>query len=243
VIDAANTATPKTYWISTDHLDRPVLMTDSARAIVWRAEYRPFGEVISLTGPAATDANLGNQRFPGQWFQLETGLAYNWHRHYDASLGRYTQVDPMNTETPDVGTIGGVLAEMSMATAKGVMGLAVSLPDNAPAISGQADWLKASSTLFEGLSSNISVSRNDSVSLKSIQVLPDGPNRYSYVNSGVTSFLDRSGLHKDDNWFGFPRKFWNWYHKCIKRTGDDDLDYAGACYWHGEWCKLGKPEP
>jgi RHS repeat-associated protein len=101
VIDQANTATPKTYWISTDHLDRPVLMTDATRAIVWRAEYRPFGEVISLTGPAATDANLGTQRFPGQWFQLETGLAYNWHRHYDASLGRYTQVDP-------IGLAGGV---------------------------------------------------------------------------------------------------------------------------------------
>jgi RHS repeat-associated protein len=94
VIDAANTASPKIYWIATDHLDRPVLMTDTTRTIVWRAAYKPFGEVISLTGPAATDANLGTQRFPGQWFQLETGLAYNWHRHYDASLGRYTQVDP-----------------------------------------------------------------------------------------------------------------------------------------------------
>jgi RHS repeat-associated protein len=98
VIDAANTATPKTYWISTDHLDRPVIMTDSTRAIVWRAEYRPFGEVISLSGPAATDANFGTQRFPGQWFQLETGLAYNWHRHYDASLGKYTQVDPLGLD-------------------------------------------------------------------------------------------------------------------------------------------------
>ena len=29
--------------------------------------------------------------FPGQWFQLEAGLAYNWHRHYDATLGQYTQ--------------------------------------------------------------------------------------------------------------------------------------------------------
>jgi RHS repeat-associated protein len=34
-------------------------------------------------------------RFPGQWFQLETGLAYNWHRHYDPSLGRYIQPDPI----------------------------------------------------------------------------------------------------------------------------------------------------
>jgi RHS repeat-associated protein len=32
-------------------------------------------------------------RFPGQWFQIETGLAYNWHRHYDPTTGRYTQPD------------------------------------------------------------------------------------------------------------------------------------------------------
>ncbi|MCC2100630.1 MAG: RHS repeat-associated core domain-containing protein, partial [Hyphomicrobiales bacterium] len=32
---------------------------------------------------------------PGQWFQLESGLAYNWHRHYDATLGRYVQPDPL----------------------------------------------------------------------------------------------------------------------------------------------------
>jgi hypothetical protein len=24
----------------------------------------------------------------GQWFQLESGLHYNWHRHYEPSLGR-----------------------------------------------------------------------------------------------------------------------------------------------------------
>ena len=43
-----------------------------------------------MTGSAAL--NLG---FPGQWFQLETGLHYNWHRHYDPTKGRYIQADPL----------------------------------------------------------------------------------------------------------------------------------------------------
>ncbi|MEJ2625075.1 MAG: RHS repeat-associated core domain-containing protein [Pseudolabrys sp.] len=34
-------------------------------------------------------------RFPGQYFQLESGLAYNRYRHYDPTLGRYTQPDPL----------------------------------------------------------------------------------------------------------------------------------------------------
>jgi RHS repeat-associated protein len=61
---------------------------------VWEAVYRPFGEVVSITGSAAL-----NLRFPGQYFLIENGLAYNWHRHYDASLGRYTQPDPLGVRT------------------------------------------------------------------------------------------------------------------------------------------------
>jgi RHS repeat-associated protein len=200
VIDQANTATPKTYWISTDHLDRPVLMTDATRAIVWRAEYRPFGEVISLAGPAATDANLGTQRFPGQWFQLETGLAYNWHRHYDASLGRYTQVDPMNTETPDVPVIGGLLAEMSMAKAKGVMGLAVSLPETAPSISDQADWMRGTAMMTE----RSAIGPLSGQATVAAPVLPDGPSRYSYAKQSPAILTDRSGLLTPINYSPIP---------------------------------------
>jgi RHS repeat-associated protein len=83
-----DTAGPIRYHVHVDHLDRPVMMTNVYKAIVWRAVYKPFGEVHSITGPAAID-----YRFPGQWFMLETGLHYNWRRWYDASLGRYTQPD------------------------------------------------------------------------------------------------------------------------------------------------------
>ncbi|MEZ0168625.1 RHS repeat-associated core domain-containing protein [Microvirga sp. TS319] len=46
---------------------------------------------LEITGPASFDL-----RFPGQWFRLETGLAYNGHRHYDPSTGRYITPDPLD---------------------------------------------------------------------------------------------------------------------------------------------------
>ena len=34
-------------------------------------------------------------RFPGQWFQSESGLHQNWMRDYDPTTGRYLQADPL----------------------------------------------------------------------------------------------------------------------------------------------------
>ncbi len=53
-------------------------------------KWQPFGQPHSITGTLTE-----NRRFPGQWFQLEAGLHYNWHRHYDPTIGRYTQADPL----------------------------------------------------------------------------------------------------------------------------------------------------
>ncbi len=78
------------YQVHTDHLGRPTRMTDAARATVWQASWKPWGEIENISGTI-----LNNLRFPGQYFQIETGLAYNHHRHYDAVTGRYTQPDPL----------------------------------------------------------------------------------------------------------------------------------------------------
>ncbi len=57
---------------------------------MWQDTYKPWGEVQSISG-----TRTNNLRFPGQYFQIETNLAYNWHRHYDPTTGRYTQPDPL----------------------------------------------------------------------------------------------------------------------------------------------------
>jgi RHS repeat-associated protein len=84
------TTTPVLLMVHTDHLGRPIIMTDATKATVWQASYKPWGEPLSISGTKAL-----NLRFPGQYFQIETNLAYNWHRHYDTTTGRYTQPDPL----------------------------------------------------------------------------------------------------------------------------------------------------
>ena len=89
VVDAVNTVSPTLWYVHVDHLNRPIRMTDGTNASVWNAVWMVWGAPHAITGTAALNA-----RFPGQWFQVESGLHYNWHRHYDPSLGRYTQPDP-----------------------------------------------------------------------------------------------------------------------------------------------------
>jgi RHS repeat-associated protein len=89
VVDDVAT-TPVLLMVHTDHLGRPIIMTDATKATVWAASYKPWGEPVSISGTRAL-----NLRFPGQYFQIETNLAYNWHRHYDTTTGRYTQPDPL----------------------------------------------------------------------------------------------------------------------------------------------------
>jgi RHS repeat-associated protein len=64
--------------------------------VVWKASYSPFGKAsITTQGPTF------NLRFPGQYYDAETGLHYNWRRYYDPNTGRYISSDP-------IGLAGGI---------------------------------------------------------------------------------------------------------------------------------------
>jgi RHS repeat-associated protein len=95
-----------TFYVHVDHLDRPIMVTNAAKASVWQAIWTPFGAPYSITGSLTYNA-----RFPGQWLQSESGLNWNWNRHYDPSTGRYVQPDPFSTEMRDQ-TQAGVLSGM-----------------------------------------------------------------------------------------------------------------------------------
>ena len=65
-------------------------MTNAAGAIVWKADYDPFGKASVRV---YTIEN--NLRLPGQYYDRETGLHYNYFRDYDPGSGRYIEADPI----------------------------------------------------------------------------------------------------------------------------------------------------
>jgi RHS repeat-associated protein len=81
------------YYFINDHLGTPQKVTDASGAVVWEAGYMPFGEARILI--ADIENNL---RFPGQYYDKETGLHYNYHRYYDPETGRYLTPDPIGLE-------------------------------------------------------------------------------------------------------------------------------------------------
>lgn len=85
------------YHIDPDHLGTPRLVTDGQGAAVWRWEGgEPFGAQAPEEDPNGTGSRFVlNLRFPGQYFDPETQLHYNFFRDYDPGTGRYVESDPI----------------------------------------------------------------------------------------------------------------------------------------------------
>jgi RHS repeat-associated protein len=82
------------YYYGNDKLGTPQIMTDSTNTVVWEGEYKPFGKAD--VNPNSTVVN--QFRFPGQYYDTETGLHYNYHRYYDPKTGRYLTADPIGID-------------------------------------------------------------------------------------------------------------------------------------------------
>ncbi|MCB1622409.1 MAG: RHS repeat-associated core domain-containing protein [Thiothrix sp.] len=83
-------------FASQDNAPRAII--NQSDEVVWRWESAPFGEDSADSSPKSESGFVYNLRYPGQYYDAETGLNYNHHRYYDASIGRYTQSDPMGLD-------------------------------------------------------------------------------------------------------------------------------------------------
>ncbi|WP_220812374.1 RHS repeat-associated core domain-containing protein [Pseudomonas paralcaligenes] len=83
-----------TFYLHADHLNSPRLATNQAGQEIWRWKSDAFGEgVASVVQGSGIDAI--NLRFPGQYYDFESGLHYNYFRDYDPQTGRYVESDPI----------------------------------------------------------------------------------------------------------------------------------------------------
>ena len=87
------------YYIHPDHLGTPRVVTDPNQTVIWQWRPRPFGD----NSPEQDPDNDGNSftlnlRMPGQYYDLETGLFYNYFRYYEPDKGRYITSDPIGLD-------------------------------------------------------------------------------------------------------------------------------------------------
>jgi RHS repeat-associated protein len=102
------TKTPKDFkdfWFyHCDYLGTPQEMTDHTGAVIWKAEYKAWGECKAEKAKSNffEDSEIisNNIRFQGQYLDQETGLHYNRYRYYSPYVGRFISKDP-------IGLLGG----------------------------------------------------------------------------------------------------------------------------------------
>jgi len=77
-------------------LNTPRLIADSTGTTVWRWDQgEPFGNDVPNNNPSGAGAFDFPLRFPGQFFDREMNLSYNYFRDYDSTYGRYFESDPI----------------------------------------------------------------------------------------------------------------------------------------------------
>lgn len=95
-IPVAQNATAGLSYLETDHLGTPrVAVKPADNSVQWRWDFfgSAFGEhAAASVGSGGVDVGL---RYPGQYFDAETGLHYNYFRDYEPATGRYVESDPI----------------------------------------------------------------------------------------------------------------------------------------------------
>ena len=79
-----------TYY-HTDSLGSPVAGTDTSGALLWKEDYKPYGERIRKQ----VESDKNTRWYTGHPEDKETGLTYAGARFYDSVTGRFLVIDPV----------------------------------------------------------------------------------------------------------------------------------------------------
>jgi RHS repeat-associated protein len=96
MIDVSNS---QTYYYQADALGSIVALTNSSGAVVERYKYDVYGKPTIYNAAMTqtySSSQYGNRfMFTGREYDAETGLYYYRARHYNATIGRFLQIDPL----------------------------------------------------------------------------------------------------------------------------------------------------
>jgi RHS repeat-associated protein len=132
--NAAPPTTAQTYYIHTDHLNTPRVISNAGQQVVWRWDnLDPFGANVPDENPSGAGSFTCNLRFPGQYFDRETSLHYNYFRDYDPWVGRYVESDPIGLRG-GLNTYAYAFDPLTQSDPQGLMGRGSSPSYNGPLV-------------------------------------------------------------------------------------------------------------
>ncbi len=99
VLSGISSAAEKIFYYHTDQAGTPLAMTDESGNVVWKADYKPFGEVQGIN-PTAIE---NNEKFVGKERDKETDLYYFGARYMQDKSGRFMSPDPIAVYDPITG--------------------------------------------------------------------------------------------------------------------------------------------
>jgi len=90
-----SSGTKEIIYPAPNHLGQVFYAWNSSGDPIYQRIQTPFGETMGEYGTAGTKLPV---RFPGQYYDEESGFSQNYFRDYDSSIGRYLQSDPIGLE-------------------------------------------------------------------------------------------------------------------------------------------------
>jgi RHS repeat-associated protein len=90
VITGTSQAIERVTYYHNDALGSPVAATDAAGTLLWREEYKPYGDRIKREAGSKDTA-----WYTGKQEEAEFGISYFGARWYDPKIGRFLAKDPV----------------------------------------------------------------------------------------------------------------------------------------------------
>ncbi len=102
LLNAPALAQTTVTYFHNDIAGSPMVATNSAGIVVWKASYKPYGEKVTDEFPTTNTTASNKIGYAGSPFDASTGLSYMGARYYDPVIGRFMGVDPVGFQEDNV---------------------------------------------------------------------------------------------------------------------------------------------